>query len=247
MRTSQSLAVAGLASVFLASSSAAQPLLGGGAGGRSASRRPVRLALDYETMAAARDAALRECGAGCSVVLTVERCGAYAADQANPGTADGWGESYNASAAARQRALSECRSRGGRSAWSGRPAATRRWKRRWVSTGRRGIIASRTCKPVSMHRPWNAFPVTVDHPEDRQRYPDRDGLRPGALAGRLPPVMLRHGWHLSDCTSCPTTGRGQEPPPASHQLKVQQRPGHPPCNFRLDLPILVAPGRARLC
>ena len=34
-------------------------------------------AVDYETVAAA----LRECGAGCSVVLTFAGCGAYAADQ----------------------------------------------------------------------------------------------------------------------------------------------------------------------
>ena len=31
-------------------------------------------AVDYETMAAAREMALRECGSGCSVVLTFGRC-----------------------------------------------------------------------------------------------------------------------------------------------------------------------------
>ena len=38
------------------------------------------------------------------------------------------------------------------------------------------------------------FPDTVDHAEDRQRHLDRDGSRAWGLAGRLPPVMLRHGW-----------------------------------------------------
>lgn len=70
-------------------------------------------AVDYETTAAARAAALRECGSGCSVVLTFERCGAYAADQDADSTAAGWGESYGSVAGARQAALSECSSRGG--------------------------------------------------------------------------------------------------------------------------------------
>ena len=51
-------------------------------------------AVDYETAAAARASALRECGAGCSVVLTFARCGAYAADQDADSTAVGWAESY---------------------------------------------------------------------------------------------------------------------------------------------------------
>ena len=70
-------------------------------------------AVDYETTAAAQAAALRECGAGCSVVLTFGRCGAYAADQDVDSTAVGWAESYGSADAARQTALSECRSRGG--------------------------------------------------------------------------------------------------------------------------------------
>ena len=70
-------------------------------------------AVDHQTPAAAREAALRECGAGCSVVLTFDRCGAYAADQDNAATAFGWGESYASADGARQRALAECRSRGG--------------------------------------------------------------------------------------------------------------------------------------
>ena len=86
---------------------------GGGVGGRRASRRPVGLAVDYETAGAAQGAALGECGSGCSVVLTFARCAAYAADQAAESTAVGWAESYGSAAAARQAALSECSLRGG--------------------------------------------------------------------------------------------------------------------------------------
>ena len=70
-------------------------------------------AMDYETVEAARSRALRECGGGCSVVLTFARCGAYAADQDADSTAVGWAESYESAAGARQAALSECRARGG--------------------------------------------------------------------------------------------------------------------------------------
>ena len=70
-------------------------------------------AVDYETPATARAAALRECGAGCSVVLTFARCGAYAADQDADSTAVGWAESFDSPAGARQAALSECSARGG--------------------------------------------------------------------------------------------------------------------------------------
>ena len=70
-------------------------------------------AVDHETTSAARAAASRECGAGCSVVLTFERCGAYAADQRADSTAVGWAETYDSAAGAREVALSECRSRGG--------------------------------------------------------------------------------------------------------------------------------------
>ena len=70
-------------------------------------------AVDYETMGSAQAAALRECGSGCSVVLTFARCAAYAADQAADSTAVGWAESYSSSSAARQAALGECSSRGG--------------------------------------------------------------------------------------------------------------------------------------
>lgn len=70
-------------------------------------------AVDFETAAAAGERALRECGPGCSVALTFERCAAYAADQDALSTAFGWGESYASADGARQRAVAECRSRGG--------------------------------------------------------------------------------------------------------------------------------------
>ena len=70
-------------------------------------------AVDYETATAAREAALRECGAACSVVLTFDRCGAYATDQDAGSTAAGWAEAYASADAAREAALAECRSRGG--------------------------------------------------------------------------------------------------------------------------------------
>ena len=70
-------------------------------------------AVDYETPAAARAAALSECGSGCSAVLTFNRCAAYAADQNADSTAAGWAESYATASGARQAALAECRSRGG--------------------------------------------------------------------------------------------------------------------------------------
>ena len=70
-------------------------------------------AVDYETAPAAPAAALRECGAGCTVVLTFDRCGAYAADQDADSTAVGWAEAYSSASTAQQAALAECGSRGG--------------------------------------------------------------------------------------------------------------------------------------
>ena len=70
-------------------------------------------AVDYETVAAARDRALSECGPGCSVVLTFGRCAAYAADRDADSTAVGWAEAYASGSAAQQAALSECHARGG--------------------------------------------------------------------------------------------------------------------------------------
>ena len=64
-------------------------------------------AVDYETAGSAQ-VALRECGSGYSVVLTFERCAAYAADQDADSTAVGWAESYSSSSAAQQAALGQC-------------------------------------------------------------------------------------------------------------------------------------------
>ena len=70
--------------------------------------------MDHETAAAAREAALSDCGPGCSVVLTFERCGAYAVDPNACGTAVGWAESLDSVDEAREAALAACVSRGGR-------------------------------------------------------------------------------------------------------------------------------------
>ena len=70
-------------------------------------------AVDHETAASARAAASRECGPGCSVVLTFPRCGAYAADHDADSTAVGWAESFAPADGARRAALEECGSRGG--------------------------------------------------------------------------------------------------------------------------------------
>ena len=69
-------------------------------------------AVDYETASAAGTRAMSECGSGCSVVLTFERCAAYAADQDAGSTVYGWAESYDSAEGARQRALAECGTRG---------------------------------------------------------------------------------------------------------------------------------------
>ena len=46
------------------------------------------------------------------LVLTFERCAAYAADQDAGSTVYGWAESYDSASGARQRALAECGTRG---------------------------------------------------------------------------------------------------------------------------------------
>ncbi|MFN3571072.1 MAG: DUF4189 domain-containing protein [Polaromonas sp.] len=59
--------------------------------------------------------AMRECGADCSVVMRFRaECAAYAADQARGSNAYGWGTGAT-SGAVQQRALSECRAKGGSS------------------------------------------------------------------------------------------------------------------------------------
>ena len=65
-------------------------------------------------MAATGPAALlRECSTGCSVVLTFDRCGAYATDQDAASTVRLGRKTVRPGGGARGRALSECRSRGG--------------------------------------------------------------------------------------------------------------------------------------
>ena len=104
------LAVCGL--VCMASSSAAQPPVGALAVDERQGDR-YGWAVDYPTASAARSAALGQCGPGCSVVLTFERCAAYAADQDANSPAVGWAESYGSVAEASGAALSACGSRGG--------------------------------------------------------------------------------------------------------------------------------------
>jgi hypothetical protein len=59
--------------------------------------------------------AMRECGTDCSVVMRFRaECAAYAADQARGSNAYGWGTGTT-SGAVQQRALSECRAKGGSS------------------------------------------------------------------------------------------------------------------------------------
>ncbi len=68
---------------------------------------------DYPTLAQAERRALNECGSNCTIVLRfVEGCGAYAADQARGSTAYGWATGPSAGSV-QNRALQECRSRGG--------------------------------------------------------------------------------------------------------------------------------------
>ena len=104
------LAVCGL--VCMAWSSSAQPPVGALAVDERQGDR-YGWAVDYATGSAARSAALGQCGPGCSVVLTFERCAAYAADQDANSTAVGWAESYGSVAEASGAALSACGSRGG--------------------------------------------------------------------------------------------------------------------------------------
>ena len=112
MKTTAGSAFVLCASVWMASSAAAQTPVGALAIDERQGDR-YGWAVDYETTGSAQAAALRECGAGCSVVLTFARCAAYAADQDADSTAVGWAESYSSSSAAQQAALGECSSRGG--------------------------------------------------------------------------------------------------------------------------------------
>lgn len=71
------------------------------------------VAYDHPNMASAENRALRECGAGCKVVLRFPRgCGAYAIDRARGSTVYAWAGD-NSRAAAERQAMAGCRSRGG--------------------------------------------------------------------------------------------------------------------------------------
>ncbi len=72
-------------------------------------------AINYATVQQARQRALSECGEGCYVVMVFnDECGAFAADQTPNSTIYGWGKDDNG-VAAQNRALNECRRRGGES------------------------------------------------------------------------------------------------------------------------------------
>ena len=112
MKTIACSALVLCATVWLAASAAAQTPVGALAINERQGDQ-YGWAVDYETAGAAQAGALRECGSGCSVVLTFARCAAYAADQDADSTAVGWAESYSSSAEAQQAALGQCSSRGG--------------------------------------------------------------------------------------------------------------------------------------
>lgn len=70
---------------------------------------------NHPTTDQAEQRAMRECGSDCAVVLRFRaECGAYAADQAKGSNAYGWGTGATSSIV-QQRALSECRAKGGSS------------------------------------------------------------------------------------------------------------------------------------
>ena len=72
-------------------------------------------AINYSTVQQAEQRALAKCGNNCHVVMRFsDQCGAFAADQEPGSTIYGWGKD-NSSVAAQNRALSECRRRGGTS------------------------------------------------------------------------------------------------------------------------------------
>ena len=72
-------------------------------------------AINYPTVQQAEQRALAECGNNCHVVMRFSNeCGAFAADQEPGSTIYGWGKA-DSGVAAQNRALSECRRRGGTS------------------------------------------------------------------------------------------------------------------------------------
>ena len=72
-------------------------------------------AINYSTVQEAEQRALAECGDNCHVVMRFsDECAAFAADQESGSTIHGWGKD-DSSVGAQNRAISECRRRGGTS------------------------------------------------------------------------------------------------------------------------------------
>ena len=71
-------------------------------------------AIRYRTQSEADRRALNECGYGCSIVMRFSNtCAAYAADQARGSTVYGWAWGAGNASTVQNRALQECRRRGG--------------------------------------------------------------------------------------------------------------------------------------
>ena len=66
------------------------------------------------------------------------------------------------------------------------------------------------------------FSDPVHHPEHRQRHLNRDGSRVGGLAGRLPPVMLSHGWQSPFLFASPVLS--QDRGRSCHSLHISSKP-----------------------
>ena len=72
-------------------------------------------AVNQPTLPAASQRAIAECGGNCRLVMTFigGECAALAADQAQGSTIYGWAKEYDSSAGAQNRAMNECRQKGG--------------------------------------------------------------------------------------------------------------------------------------
>ena len=169
--------------------------------------------MDYEPPVAARDAALSECGADCSVVLTFNRCGAYAADQGTDSTAVGWGQSFASAPGARQAALAECRLRGGsgrivrvwgllfnglsrsrRPSRCGRPYGSARcWRRSRADASLHEARGPRARGPAAAHTPFS----------DRRRGMSSD--QPALGAVQLPLLFRVAAKRSAGARGCPAT------------------------------------------
>lgn len=104
-----------LAFALLLSFAGAQAMAAGALAIDSLQGEKYGFSFNHPTTDQAEKRALRECGSDCAVVLRFRaECGAYAADQAKGSNAYGWGTGATSSIV-QQRALSECRARGGSS------------------------------------------------------------------------------------------------------------------------------------